>query len=86
MRHVSFEEMAAHIRQLIQENRYLSPEELERYQKGHAATEPEAPKAEAEKSTDWATASSGMVLPSGTAWKWRMAIIRPSPISPRTGR
>ena len=49
MRHVSFEEMAAHIRQLIQENRYLSPEELERYQKGHAATEPEAPKAEAEK-------------------------------------
>ena len=49
MRHVSFEEMAAHIRQLIQENRYLSPEELERYQKEHTALEPEAPKAEAEK-------------------------------------
>ena len=43
MRHVSFEEMAAHIRQLIQEGRYLSPEELERYQKDHAAPEPEAP-------------------------------------------
>ena len=49
MRHVSFEEMAAHIRQLIQEGRYLSPEELEQYQKDHAAPEPEAPKAEVEK-------------------------------------
>ena len=43
MRHVTFEEMAAHTRQLIQEDRYLSPEELERYQKDHAAPEPEAP-------------------------------------------
>ena len=49
MRHVSFEEMAAHIRQLIQENRYLSSEQLEQYQKDHAAPEPEAPKAEPEK-------------------------------------
>lgn len=43
MRHVTFEEMAAHTRQLIQEDRYLSPEELERYQKDQAALEPEAP-------------------------------------------
>ena len=49
MRHVSFEEMAAHIRQLIQEDRYLSPEELERYKKEHTAPEPEEPKAEPEK-------------------------------------
>ncbi|MDE7219648.1 MAG: N-6 DNA methylase, partial [Oscillospiraceae bacterium] len=49
MRHVSFEEMAQHIHQLIQENRYLSPEELEQYQKDHAAPEAEAPKAEPEK-------------------------------------
>ncbi|MDE7260678.1 MAG: hypothetical protein K2N78_01240 [Oscillospiraceae bacterium] len=41
MRHVSFEEMAAHIRQLIQEDRYLSPEEMEQYQKDHAIPEPE---------------------------------------------
>lgn len=41
MRHISFEEMAQHIRQLIQEGRYLSPEELERYQKDHPAPEPE---------------------------------------------
>lgn len=41
MRHISFEEMAQHIRQLIQEGRYLSPEELERYQKDHPAPETE---------------------------------------------
>jgi len=41
MRHVSFEEMAAHIRRLIQENRYLPPEKLAQYQKGHEASEPE---------------------------------------------
>ena len=41
MRHVSFEEMAAHIHQLIQEGRYLSTEELEQYRKDHAAPEPE---------------------------------------------
>ncbi len=49
MRHVSFEEMAAHIHQLIHEGRYLSPEELERYQKDHAAPEPEVPEAGPEK-------------------------------------
>ncbi len=49
MRHVSFEEMAQHIRQLIQEGRYLSPEELDQYQKNHAAPEAEAPKVEPEK-------------------------------------
>ena len=49
MRHVSFEEMAARIRQLIQEDRYLTPEELERYQKDHAAQEPEAPETAPEK-------------------------------------
>lgn len=41
MRHVSFAEMAAHIRQLIHEKRYLSPEELVQYQKGHASPEAE---------------------------------------------
>ncbi len=41
MRHVSFAEMAEHIRQLIQEDRYLSPEELERYRKDHVVPETE---------------------------------------------
>ena len=46
MRRVSFEEMAAHIRQLIQEDRYLSPEELEQVQQGHMALESEEVKPE----------------------------------------
>ncbi len=43
MRHVPFSEMAAHIRQLIQQDRYLSPEELKQYQKNRSVpeTEPE---------------------------------------------